>query len=127
MSSEIVDQFISEWKSASRAVDGQPRKRLYGDSLHVEISPSARTNTVRINSIKSINYGSGELKKLLTWLTKRASKHDIVLTLSAQSFGWNRDDLPSNDKLKEIVERYGFKLKFVYPDNDGYEMVKHPT
>lgn len=126
MTTASVEKFISDWTSNSQPTKTKIRtKRLYKD-LEVEISPSARKNVIRLNSIKSLNPKSGELRKLLNWLSKKADKHEIVLSMVCQPFGWNKDELPDKDKLKEIAECYNFAVKFEYPDSEGYEMVREP-
>ena len=125
MTTKAVSGFLADWSKTSKEHKTKKRKRTF-NNFEVEISPSVRFLTVRINSIYSTKPGSGQLNKLLSWLSKRADKHGVILTLCAQPFGWNKDDLPDKDKLKQISERYGFSLNYEYPDGYGYEMIRQP-
>jgi len=126
---ESVDKFISDWTSNSQPTKIKVRTTRVHRNFEVEISPSARRDTVRLNSIRSLNPKCGELKKLLNWLAKKADKHGVTLTMACQpfGFGWSGDEFPDKDKLKDIAERYKFVVKFEYPDGDGYEMVREPN
>lgn len=121
-----VQDFLNEWEENTLAHESKPRNRTVGN-FDVEISPSARFLTVRINSIFSTKRKSGKLSLLLGWLATKADKHNVVLTLCAGPFGWDKDSLPNKNKIKAIVEKHGFEVKFEYPDKDGYEMIRWPV
>ena len=120
-----VQDFLNEWEENTLAHKSESRKRTIGN-FDVEIAASARFLTVRINSIFSTNRKSGKLSLLLKWLAAKADKHNVVLTLCAQSFGWDKDSSPSKNKIRALVEKHGFKVKFEYPDREGYEMIRWP-
>lgn len=120
-----VQDFLNEWEENTLAHESNPRSRTVGN-FDVEILPSARFLTVRISSIFSTDRKSGKFSLLLGWLAARADKHNVVLTLCAQPFGWDKDSLPNKNKIKALVEKHGFKVKFEYPDKEGYEMVRWP-
>ena len=56
-----------------------------------------------------------------------ASEHNVVLTFCAQPYGWDKDFLPNKNKIKTLVEKHGFEVKFEYPDKTGYEMIRWPA
>lgn len=120
-----VQDFLNEWEENTLAHESKPRNRTVGN-FDVEISPSARFLTVRINSIFSTKRKSGKLSLLLGWLATKADEHNVVLTLCAGPFGWDKDSLPNKNKIKELVEKHGFKVRFEYPDKEGYEMIRWP-
>lgn len=121
-----VQDFLNEWKENTLAHSTKPRARTVAN-FDVELASSARFLTVRINSIFSTKRKSKNLSKLLGWLAAKADEHNVVLTLCAQSFGWDKDSLPNKNKIKALVEKYGFEVKFEYPDKDGYEMIRWPA
>ncbi|KKN02125.1 hypothetical protein LCGC14_1120780 [marine sediment metagenome] len=121
-----VQDFLDEWEENTLEHKSKPRTRTVAN-FNVEISPSARFLTVRINSIFSTKRKSKKLFKLFRWLAAKADEHNVVLTLCAQSFGWDRDVLPSKDKIRVLVEKHGFEVRFEYPDKGGYEMIRWPV
>lgn len=121
-----VQDFLNEWEESTLAHKTKPRIRTVAN-FDVEISPSNRFLTVRINSIFSTSRKSRKLSKLLGWFAAKADEHNVVLTLCAQSFGWDRDSLPNKNKIKALVEKHGFEVKFEYPDKEGYEMIRWPA
>jgi hypothetical protein len=118
-----LDDFMVEWNTRPSGTPLNKRARLFDNVLEIEVSVSGRPNTLRINSIRSLKLKSGKVSQFLNWITKRADKGKFTLRLAAQPFGWNKDELPQAGKLKEIVERFGFKVEYEYPDN-GYEMIR---
>lgn len=121
-----VQDFLNEWEENTLEHESKLRCRTVGN-FDVEISPSARFLTVRINSIFSTNRKSGKLSLLLGWLAARADEHNVVLILCAQPFGWDKDFLANKNKIKALVEKHGFEVKFEYPDKEGYEMIRWPS
>jgi len=121
-----VQNFLNEWEKNTLTHKSKPRHRTVGN-FDVEITPSARFLTVRVNSIFSTNRKSGKFSKLLGWLVAKADEHNVVLTLCAQPYGWDKDSLPNKNKIKALVEKHGFEVKFEYPDKAGYEMIRWPA
>ncbi len=121
-----VQDFLNEWEENTLEHKAKPRTRTVAN-FDVEISPSGRFLTVRINSIFSTNRKSKKLSKLLGWLAAKADEHNVVLTLCAQPFGWDKDVLLSKDKIRVLVEKHGFEVKFEYSDKNGYEMIRWPV
>ena len=62
------------------------------------------------------------MKKFLKWITKEADNGGFNLTMAAQSTSRHFEDSPSKDKLKTVLEKFGFNSNFEYPDKKGYEM-----
>lgn len=122
-----TDAFLKDWESNSSVSEKNDKIRTNGN-LEIKLSKSGRENTIRLNYLKSTKPKNGEATKFMKWLTKQADKHQVTLTLCAQPVGysWNKDELPNKDKLKQWTERLGFKVKFQYPDSEGYEMVREP-
>lgn len=121
-----VENFLNDWEQNTVAHESKNRNRTVGN-FDIEITPSARFLTVRINSIFSTDRRSGKLSKLLRWLAAKADEHNVVLTFCAQPFGWDKDFLPNKNKIKTLVEKHGFEVKFEYPDKAGYEMIRWPA
>lgn len=121
-----VKSFLKEWNENTLAHKTKPRIRTVAN-FDVEISSSAHFLTVRINSIFSTKRKSKKLSKLLGWLAAKADEHNVILILCAQPFGWDKDFLPNKNKIKTLVQKHGFEVKFEYPDKEGYEMIRWPT
>jgi len=121
-----VQNFLSDWEKNTVAHKSKTRNRTVGN-FDVEITPSARFLTVRINSIFSTDRRSKKLSKLFRWLSTKADEHNVVLTLCAQPYGWDKDLSPNKNKIRTFVEKHGFEVKFEYPDKDGYEMIRWPA
>ena len=64
------------------------------------------------------------MKKFLNWITEQATKEKFDLSMAVQPCNAHYEDSISKEKLKEVAIRYGFKVKFEYPDGLGYEMVR---
>lgn len=126
-----TEAFLNEWNNNSKIIDSDKSGNTRGFSnLMVQLSKSASDDyTMRINYIKSTKRKKGELKKFMTWITNLADKNELTLIMAAQPFGRYDEDKPNKHKLKEITERYGFELKYEYPDELGYEMARshHPV
>lgn len=124
-----VDTFLSAWGQKEKPEQSplvNPRAHIFNNLL-VELSKSARDdNTVRINHIKSLKRQSGELKKFLQWITAEASKNKFTLTMAVQPCTSHFEESVPKEKLKEVARRYGFEVRFEYPDKLGYEMYKKP-
>lgn len=122
---ENITTFINEWNKRDKSEFGSTRSKTF-NKLDVEISKSGRDDyTVRINYIQSNKRRKGELKKFLSWITKQADAGEFNLTMAAQPCGRHYEDVPKKEKLKEISEKYGFTVRFEYPDGNGYEMVRY--
>lgn len=123
-----IEAFFAEWKNNSKPHKSSMMKhiRMFND-VEVALSKSACTNTVRVNSLRSNDQRKGEATKFMKWLTRRADKQGFFVTLSAEPFGWNKDDAMDKDQLKEWMEKYGFSVKWEWPDEDGYEMIRKPS
>ena len=79
---------------------------------------------MRINYIKSLSRQNGELKTFLQWITEKATKGKFNLSMAVQPCNSHYEEAVPKEKLKEVAERYGFAMKFEYPDQLGYEMVR---
>jgi hypothetical protein len=122
-----LEKFLEDWRSFTPSTGLNKRAKLFDGVLEIELSKSGRDdNTIRVNSIRSLSSGSRKLGKFMNWLTKKADSGGFQLSLAAQPFGWNREELPSKDKIKFYMERFNFQVKYEYPDEEGYEMVRQP-
>jgi hypothetical protein len=122
-----LEKFLEDWRSFTPSTGLNKRAKLFDGVLEIELSKSGRDdNTIRVNSIHSLSSGSRKLGKFMNWLTKKADSGGFQLSLAAQPFGWNREELPSKDKIKFYMERFNFQVKYEYPDEEGYEMVRQP-
>lgn len=122
---ENITNFMNTWNERDSSESFNTRSKIF-NKLDVELSKSGRDDcTVRINYIQSRKRRKGELKKFLTWITKLADANEFTLTMAAQPCGRHYEDTPKKEKLKEIIERYGFTVRFEYPDGNGYEMVRY--
>lgn len=122
-----LEKFLEDWRSFTPSTGLNKRAKLFDGVLEIELSKSGRDdNTIRVNSIRSLSSGSRKLGKFMNWLTKKADSGGFQLSLAAQPFGWNREELPSKDKIKFYMERFNFQVKYEYPDEEGYEMVRKP-
>lgn len=117
-----IENFLKVWeKETTESTDG--RARIFG-SVEVELSKSGRENTIRVNSVRSLEYKKGEATAFFKWLAAKADEYDFTVTLCAQPFGWNSGDLPTHDQLVKWVSKFGFKTWFTYPDGNGTEMYR---
>jgi len=122
---QSIDTFMADWSSRQDAPAHTSRAKIY-EHLLVELTKSARDNkTVRINHIKSTYNRSGDLRTFLKWITGEADQKSFSLTMAVQPSGRHFEDAPNKDKLKTVAEKYGFRVKFEYPDNQGYEMERN--
>lgn len=118
-----TDTFLSEWNK--RENSETRHSKLFNDDLEAQLSKSGvGDHMIRINHIKSLKHKKGNLKRFLKWITDHADKNEFSLSIAVQPTGRYDEDVPKKDKLKEVVGRYGFKLKFEYPDGLGYEMIR---
>ena len=127
---QAIDTFLETWNKREAPAESpltNTNSRKY-NGLDVVLSQSARNGrTVRINHIVSNKRRKGELKKFLRWIVAQADKGDFDLTMAAQPINRHYEDGISKDKLKETAEKVGFEMRFEYPDELGYEMIRHPA
>lgn len=122
-----TEKFLKDWNKFAPSTGFNKRAKMFDNALEIELSKSGRdNNTIRINSIRSLSSGSRKLGKFMNWITKKADSGGFQLSLAAQPFGWNREEIPSKDKIKFYMERFNFRVKYEYPDEEGYEMARQP-
>ena len=125
---QSIENFLEIWNkrdlAQTRSLLANSKARVY-NNLNVTLTKSASNDyTVRINYIESIKRRKGEMKKFLQWLIAQADKGGFNLSMAVQPAGRHYEDTPSKEKLKEITERFGFTVRFEYPDGLGYEMMR---
>lgn len=118
-----IESFLSDWMKMSKAHSYKTYLRDYG-KLEVQLSNTGWPNTVSLGSIRSSKQKTGEATKFLLWLTKQADSSRFNLRVSVEPFGWDKDDRPGKEKLKEFFERYDFKVQHDLPDEAGYVMIR---
>lgn len=117
-----IESFMNTWEVNSKPLPNKLLRQF--NNLEIGMSISGRTNTVRLNHLKSLKKNEGYATKFIKWLVKEADKNNFHVTVCAQPFGPYYLDGDNLDKelLKTWFEKYGFEVKFLYPDNAGYEM-----
>lgn len=119
-----IDSFLETWKNKSSVSKKHTRAREF-DGVLVELSKSGRTNTVRLNALKTTSPKNGLASHFISWLIKEADKNKFNISLCAQPFGHYRDNGPSREQLEKWLSKYGFKAQFTYEDQLGTEMYRY--
>jgi len=119
-----IDTFLKQWLKKSTKLDTSERREYH--NLEVQLSKSGHYNTLRVNALKSKDPKKGHATKFMKSLIKEANKNKFDIELCAQPWGHSFEDVPTKDVVREWLLKLGFKIKFEYPDKEGYEMVyKH--
>ena len=123
-----IDTFLKSWNDSTTEITNAlgNNRRLYNDVLEIQLTKSGRANTVRLNSLKSVDKKKGHGSKFLKWLAREADKGKFALTVCVQPWGHSFESSPSKDVLKDWFARNGFTMKWEYPDEKGYEMERKP-
>jgi len=118
-----IDTFLENWVKNTETLEYCSR-RLYNDIMEVHLSKSGRTNTLRINAIKSRECEKGHATKFIKWLIRQANQHNFNLTTCAQPWGHSFESIPSKEVVRDLFLKHGFKIKWQYPDEKGWEMAR---
>lgn len=119
-----VDEFLNAWVKQTTAVEYDANIRRYGNML-VQLSKSGRFSTVRVNFIKSAARRQGEASAFLNWLNEQADKYDFAVTMCVQPVVIFGDETAlRKDQLLSWVKKYGYKVRYDYPDGNGTEVAR---
>lgn len=129
MSIQDLTSFLERWNKSTTEIGGLANnRRLYREVLEIDLVKSARSNTLRLNALKSKKRRKGHSSKFMKWLIKQADRGDFMVTACVQPWGYSFEQSTlSKDALRDWFIKYGFKVVWEYPDGKGYEMIRYPN
>ena len=100
-----VDKAISDIRSLGYRNPLNPRETIIDDNVVIEVSNFDKR--LWLNSIYSIEKGTGNATKVMTAICKIADKHSVTIALDPLPYGKDKNKL-NYDQLVAFYKKFGF-------------------